>query len=355
MSFFRALAERPYRHDFFHALRRVECLFPELPRIGQAPRPADEPIRLGQDPALTFAPATLSALLPPPGGGPPLLQVRFFGLLGPNGPMPLHLAEFARERALRAGDTALLRFLDLINHRFLALFYRAWAQARPTVSRDRPREDRFAVYVGSLFGLGEEALRERDKVADDAKLFYAGLLARQVRNRDGLEALLGGYFRLPVRIEEHVGHWMTLPPGERSRLGGAQPRAALGQGALLGGRVWDRQHKFRIHIGPLTLADYQRFLPGGPALAELAAWVRLYLGFELDWDLRLLLKPEEVPPPRPGERRARLGWSCWLGAYRERAPAADLILDPARHGPSVPPGGAPGVCERSIESADRGL
>ena len=33
-------------------------------------------------------------------------------------------------------------------------FYRAWAEARPTVQHDRPDDDRFAVYAGSLAGYG---------------------------------------------------------------------------------------------------------------------------------------------------------------------------------------------------------
>jgi type VI secretion system protein ImpH len=327
LTFFRALEAQPYRYDFFQALRRIECLFPRQPRIGQALRPADEPIRLGQDPALTFAPATLSAFGVPPRATVPLLQVRFFGMLGPNGPLPLHLAEFARERALFAGDATLVRFLDLLNHRFLALFYRAWAQAQPTVSLDRPRADRFALYVGALFGLGEASLRGRDAVDDAAKLFYSGLLARHVRNRDGLAALLCGYFCLPVEVEDYVGHWLTLPVGDRSRLGRSAARA--GQGALLGARIWDCQHKFRIRIGPLDLAQYQHFLPGGRALPELVAWVRQYLGVEMDWDLRLLLKPEQVPTVLPG-LYGRLGWTSWLGKYRKAAPAADLTLDAER-------------------------
>ena len=327
LTFFRQLEAQPYRYDFFHTLRRIECLFPTLARIGTALRPADEAIRLGQDPALTFAPATLSGFHVPPGAAAPLLQVRFFGLLGPNGPLPLHLTEFARERAQHAGDPTLVRFLDMFNHRFLELFYRAWAQAQPTVSLDRPSEDRFATYVGSLVGLGEPGLRGRDAVDDRAKLFYAGLLARHVRNRDGLAALLCGFFRLPVDVEEYVGHWMTLPVGDRSRLGSGGARA--GQGAPLGARVWDRQHTFRIRIGPLNLAQYEHFLPGGRSLPELVAWVRQYVGFELDWDVRLLLEPAQVPQSRPG-RYGRLGWTSWLGKYRKAAPAADLTLDAER-------------------------
>ncbi|MET0983662.1 MAG: type VI secretion system baseplate subunit TssG [Telluria sp.] len=327
VNFLRALEAEPWRFDFCDALRRIECLFPQLPRIGQALRPRDEPIRLGQDPSVDFAPAALSAFRVPAGAAVPLLQVRFFGLLGPNGPLPLHLSEFVRARALHDGDPTALRFLDLFTHRFLALFYRAWAQARPTASLDRPGDDRFALYPAALCGLGEPALRGRTAVAESAKLFYSGLLARQVRNRDGLAALLSGYFRLPVEIEEFVGHWLALPGPDRSSLGRAN--AGLGRGALLGARIWDCQYKFRVRCGPLDLDRYESFLPGGAALPQVADWVRQYLGFELDWDLQLLLVAQQVPRIRLG-RYGRLGWTTWLGRYRRAAAAADLTLDVER-------------------------
>ncbi len=322
-----ALQEAPHRFDFFQALRRIECAFADKPRLGEALRPADEPIRLAQEPALTFAPATLSAFRMP-AGQPPRMEVRFLGLLGPNGPLPLHLTEYARERLLHHGDATLSRFLDLFHHRFLALFYRAWAQAQPTVSLDRPDDDRFSAFVGAIFGLGTNGMRGRDAVPDFAKLFHAGLLARQVRNRDGLVALLAGYFRIPVEVESFVGHWMVLSERDRSSLG-ANEGAVLGRSAVLGSRVWDRQHKFRIHLGPLPLTQYESFLPGGRAILELQAWVRTYLCMELQWDVCLLLARGEVPELRLGAY-GRLGWTSWLGRRRGDADAADLTLDVER-------------------------
>ncbi|OYU89442.1 MAG: type VI secretion protein, partial [Burkholderiales bacterium PBB5] len=127
-----ALASEPWRFDFFQALRQIDARQPQRPRLGTARRPADEAVRLGQTPAMSFAPATLHGLRQPEGGGVPRIDVRFFGLFGPNGPLPLHLTEYARERQLHHGDETLARFADLFHHRLLLLFYRAWAQAQPT-------------------------------------------------------------------------------------------------------------------------------------------------------------------------------------------------------------------------------
>ena len=326
VAFFAELSEAPYRHDFYQTLRRIECLYENHPRWAEAKLPTDEPVRLGQDPDLAFAPAPLASF-ERRGGLPPRLQVRLFGLLGPNGPLPIHITEYARERLRNAGDATLSRFLDVFHHRFLAMFYRAWAQAQPHVSRDRPGEDHFAAHAAALLGLMLESFQDRDTVPDVAKLFHAGALVRHVRNAEGLAIVLQDFFTVPVQVEEFAGHWMLLGPNEQTALG--REGANVGAGAVLGRRVWDRQHKIRVQLGPLTLPEYESFLPGGAMLQKLADWVRLYLSFELDWDVRLTLAMDEVPPLQLG-RMGRLGWTTWLGTRTAPTDAADLCLHAER-------------------------
>ncbi|MFM8218907.1 MAG: type VI secretion system baseplate subunit TssG, partial [Planctomycetaceae bacterium] len=92
-------AHEPHRFDFYHILRQIECQNRQLPRLGTSASPRKDPVRLGQDPALIFAASTFSSVRPPlAGGSAPRLAVSFFGLFGPNGPLPLHLTEYARDR-----------------------------------------------------------------------------------------------------------------------------------------------------------------------------------------------------------------------------------------------------------------
>jgi type VI secretion system protein ImpH len=322
VAFLDALAAAPYRYDFYQTLRVLECLYDEQPRWGTALRPADEPLRLGQAPDLSFAPAAIASL-EGEAGRQPRLHVHLAGLLGANGPLPLHITEYTRERLRLAGDATLSRFLDIFHHRFLALLYRAWAQAQPHVNRDRPDADGFVSFVGAFLGIAPGALRDRDSVPDTAKLFHVGALARQVRNADGLAAILRQFFGVAVAIEEFVSHWLCLD--ERDRTSAGRSGAVLGLEAVLGSRVWDRQHKFRIRLGPLTLEQYERFLPGHAPLRRLVDWVRLFLCLELDWDLRLVLHRREVPPLALGSG-ARLGWTSWLGRRAPIADADDLCL-----------------------------
>ena len=327
-----AIAAAPYRFDFNQALRLIDAYHADKPMLGTARRPVDEAVRLGQAADLSFAPSSLSWVDPADRSGRPRIEVRFFGLFGPNSPLPLHMTAYARERKLHKGDETLARFADMFHHRFLLLFYRAWAQAQPTVSLDRPGEDKFAGYVGALIGVdGGAAWKNRDAAPDHAKLAFAGLLSRQVRNADGLAQLLTGYLGMQARVEQFVGRWMTLPKAECTRLGRRAARrqtstAQLGVSAVLGRAVFDRQHHFRIHVGPLDLPAFEALLPTGRALPAVKALVLQYAGLEFGWDLRLELKKTQLPACRLG-RYGRLGWTTWLGAPRGAQPAA-LNLHP---------------------------
>ena len=198
---------------------------------------------------------------------------------------------------------------------------------------DRPGEDRFRQHIGSLIGTGTAARSERDEIHDDARLHFCGWLVRRVRNAESVEAVLRAYFGIPVRLERWVGHWLRLPAAEVTRLRrGPHGDAAriLGRGAMLGTRAWDRQHKVRLHLGPLTFAQYLMFLPIGSARPVLERWMQQLIGGELAWDAQLVLRREEVPPTRLGARRGnapRLGWVSWLGQRPRARDAADLRID----------------------------
>jgi type VI secretion system protein ImpH len=308
------IEREPHRFNLFAALRRIEAAFDDRPRLGEAPRPADEPLRFAQEASLTFAPAAISALVV--GGAVPRLIQRVFGPLGPNGPLPTHLTEYTRERALHHGDPTLQRFIDMLTHRFGLLFYRAWARTQPVVSLDRASDSRVAKHLGALLGMAEAIHRHADAMGHEPKLFFAPRLARAVRDADGLRGWIASYFGVGVTIE----------PAERSRLA-RHGQPALGRGVVLGRSVWDVQHKFRIVIGPLDFETYQRFLPDQPGLDELRALVRQYVGFEFDWDVRLVLAEVDVPAWRLGATPGvgLLGRTGWVG--RRRLDAGDLVLN----------------------------
>lgn len=335
-----SLHARPYGYHFFLAARRLECAHPELPRIGFSRRPGNDPIRFCQEPSLRFPPATLEKLDARGRGRAARLFVAFMGLLGPNGPMPLHFTEYARLRQMD-GDHTLARFCDVFNHRMISLFYRAWASSQQTVQFERGAhreaqggrvapagdEDRFAVYVGSLFGIAMPSLRRRDSVPDVAKLHYSGRLVCQSKHAPGLRAVVEDFFKIRCRIVEFYGQWLDVPPESQCRLGEGPRTGTLGRTIVCGAKMWDCQQKFRIILGPMGLDDYLRMLPTGSSLRRLADWVRNYVGEELTCDLQLILRKEEVPQIQMGTF-AQLGWTTWLRSKPMGRDADDLVLRP---------------------------
>ncbi|MCM8738874.1 type VI secretion system baseplate subunit TssG [Azospirillum sp. A1-3] len=327
VSLLAAVAAEPHRFGLFHALRLLECANRDRPRLGRPEtRVVDEPVRLGQEPSLDFAPSTLARIKHDEGALRSWLLVYGFGVFGPNGPLPLHLTEHVLERRRFHGDDTVARFADMFHHRLISLFYRAWANAEPTVSHDRPDADLFGTYIASLIGFGMPSLRDRDALPDAVRLHFAGRLTPQSRNPEGLQAMISAYFGMTAAVQEFVCAWMALPADIRWRLG--DPRLGrLGDGMPVGSRVRDAQHRFRIQLGPMGMADYQRMLPGGRSLERLVAMVRGYVGDEFAWDVQLVLTARAVPPLRL-DGSNRLGWTSWLNRSPVVPDADDLVLAP---------------------------
>ena len=316
----------PHRFGFHALLRWFEAANRTRPRLGRSLHLAQDAVRLGQAPSVIHAPASLAAVEPGVDGRPDRLLVHMFGLFGPDGPLPLHLTEQAMNRQRDHGDATLRRFIDLFHHRTLSLFHRAWTDVRPTASFDRPEADRFGHYTGALIGLSTPGLRDRDAMPDLTKLHFAGLLAGQTRHAEGLGAILSAFFTMPVQVESFVGAWLRLPAEDHTRLGDGARTAGLGATALLGARVWSRQHKFRLVFGPLSLPEYERLLPGGQSFHRLVPIVRNWAGDALAWDVNMVLRRDEVPAIRLGQQ-GRLGWTTWLMPRPSPADAADLFLE----------------------------
>lgn len=316
MSWREDIKAEPWRFDMFNVLRRLERCHPDRPRIGQNATLREACVRLGQNPFLAFPASNLDAVRVDEAGTFHVM-VRFLGMLGPQGPLPLATTAEALEWSSMRED-AFARFLDIFNDRFIALFYRAWADVRPIAQHERPAQDRFGDYVGSHIGLGRAIFRGLDAVPDAQKLAHAGLMAPAAKSASRLEFLLAGVLGLDARVEEFVGTRLAVEPADQTRLGLANSR--LGEDAMAGAGVFSVSDKIRIRIRTPTFAAYRRLLPAGDHAVPLVDLVLFYLGDALEWDMELALPAREVPPLRLDGGGA-LGWTSWLAP--EAAPAAD--------------------------------
>ncbi|MEM6762429.1 MAG: type VI secretion system baseplate subunit TssG [Pseudomonadota bacterium] len=321
----------PWHYDLLALLRWAERENAGRPRVGHAARRSGDVVTLAQDPFFAF-PASNVVRAAEDEDGRLAVAVQFLGLLGPQGAMPLSVTDEAYHWTLN-DDDAFARFLDIFNNRFIQLFFRAWADARPITHRDRPQDDRFLRYVGAPVGLGLSGDKPPadGSVSGLAKAAYAGLLAARVKSASRLRSFLGGLFHVDVEVEEFVPTALTLAPDDQSRLGGAN--SGLGVDIMLGSTVLTFDEKVRIRVIVTSLEEYESFLPSGPNAERLADAINFYLGDELDWDVELAL-PTALAPPTTLGKSGRLGWTGWMTP--QHPSQTEALLADARFRPPTP-------------------
>lgn len=298
--------------------------------------------------------STLQALLAEPQQVPPPRHAHevdridmtpaFMGLLGVNGTLPLFYTEMLAQRELYQKDLSGRAFMDMFSHRAVSLFYQAWRKHRLAMQFESDRRNRFLPLALSLAGLGQKGLRdrlggERGAVADEALAFYAGTLQQRTLSARQLQQVLQDYLAVPVRVEQFVGRWYHVPESGRAYLGMAGQQGGmagplngvLGRSAMLGERVWQRDLRMRVVLGPLSHGRLRRFLPGGPGASALKALLTMLSGISLEYEINLQLRREEVQGCSLASRRApsafRLGWDTFLQTGPANEDRADVRYD----------------------------
>lgn len=307
------LFDESYRFGFFQAVRLLERLYPGRNAVGHDSLPSNEVVRFRTRQTLSFPSSEIHDLARPNGDEqqtPAEMMVAFMGLTGPLGVLPHHYTELLMERS-RYNDTALWTFFDIFNHRLISLFYRIWEKHRFPIAYERGDLDQFTSYLFDAVGMGTGGLRGRQSFNDQALIYYGGLIGQRPHSASAIAAIIGDYFGVKVRAVQFAGQWLYLDENV-TRLG--QAYSNLGVTTIAGNRVWDSQSKFRIKVGPITLAELRDFVPEGSAFQPAKDLLKLLTGSELDFDLQLVIKGDEVPAcqlggPTPGPR---LGWTSWL-------------------------------------------
>jgi type VI secretion system protein ImpH len=272
------------------------------------------------------------------------LTPAFMGLLGVTGTLPLFYTENLAQRELYQKDHAARAFMDVFSHRAVMLFYQAWKKHRLHIQYEGDRRQRFMPMALALAGIGQKSLRgrlnpERTGVADEALAFYAGTLQQRTLSARQLQQVLQGYLDVPVKLEQFVGRWYTLPEAGRhylglsgrGGLGSSAGNGTLGRSAMLGERVWQRDLRLRIALGPLDHVSFRRFLPGAPGALALRELLTLLNGVSLEFEVNLLLHKDEVEGSSLNTRRApteaRLGWDTFLQTRPANEDRADVRYD----------------------------
>jgi type VI secretion system protein ImpH len=341
------LFAQPYRFQYFQAVRMIELW---LRRRGM---PDDGPLsnflRFSNSTSLAFPASEIESLQPEPRPVAPdsaalaaalrsseLRYVRltptFMGLLGSGGALPAHYTERVAAHVLAERDDGARAFLDTFSSRTLALFYEAWRKYRLALKYGG-RKDGFLPLLLALAGMGQPALRGRlsghgGGVLDESLAYFTTALRQRPASSAQIARVLSEYFCQPVRAEQFIGRWYDVPPAQQTALG--LGNATLGRGAMAGARVWQRDLRLRLVIGPLDMASYEAFLPGGPAARALAGMVTMFTGLSLEYEVQLVLRAADVCGSTLAAGRTaggRLGWDGFLVDGPQALDRADVRYD----------------------------
>lgn len=337
------LRAAPQRFDFFQAVLlleqyamrqedsgRVAAAAP----VGETADPAHDALRFAGMRALSFPPTEVGGLAEEAGKAPTLASA-VIGLVGHTGVLPQHYSETVLMR-LRENDHALAAFLDVITHRTVSLFVRAWKKYRLAAQAQRPDTGSpikvsagILGLIDALVGFGTGNLRDRLSPPHEILRFYAGAFAGNPRSAPVLAAVLSDYFGEPIAVDTFRGRWEPLAESERTRLV-PDGYCRLGEEALLGERILRPEGGFRVTLGPLGYERFRAFLPDGRWLGELVHIARLFVGESLFFDVQPSLRKDEVPElqlaPKPGGDGPRLGWNTWLISVTPATDRDDAIL-----------------------------
>ena len=314
----RIICSQSYKYDFFAIMRQLEAipLFANE-QFGTVSNPKKEKIRITQEPLLTFANRNIQSVRITAD----YLEITLngFGLFGSSGALPLYFTEYAFQRKFQHGDPTWVSFINMLQHRMSTLFYRAWANAQSVTSVDTGKTDRFHNYLSSLNGL---SLINTEYLHHYNFSYFSGALLNQSRSSTTLQYILSRYFKLPVSIDTNIGYWIKVKSSDLTYLG-KFTQYNLGEGLILGNKIFDLRTKFRINVGPMPLNAYRSFFKNKNNAYRLKKWINLFIGEEYEWEVKLILQHNEVPCFSL-KHQNQLGLTTWLGSVLYDAD--DLII-----------------------------
>ncbi len=257
------IAEQFYRdlkqHPLFEAIHLIEHeILQAEAQIGTDALPKHEKLNLKVNPSLGFENAQLCDLKHID-SHKLALETNLIGLTGEQGVLPQHYSELALHRQ-KEGDTAMVDFYDIFNHRLLSLYYRCWQLSQLTVqSRAHAQGLRSPLEDCKLALTGQ---------GSSLSLHYGGVFASPTRSKAGLKSVLECLSGCQVKIHEFQGQWLHLAKEEQTRLSSrTMPEgqfAQLGSGASLGSKAWNINAGTTIEFLPKHKDLVSKLLPNHP-------------------------------------------------------------------------------------------
>lgn len=310
----RNILEEGYSYQFFQAIRLIQSLHPDSPKIGHQGPVDQECVRIHPSAMLGFHASDVAAIrkiVSPADTEQFEIETTFLSLLGSQSPLPVHYTEDVLQDD--SDENLIKPFLDLFHHRLGSLFFRTWEKYRYAMQFDPDGQDWYSKRLLSFIGAGSDVVPADLHIPPVRLLAFSGLLTQIPRSAAGLEGILNEYFPdVNARIGGCSSQWIEIGEEQQNRLGAAN--CTLDSDFVVGDRIYDRTCTFDLSIGPLGLEEFETFLPEANRVPEMRELVDIFNCDSLDYWLELWIKAEEIPPLNLGGESARLGWTTWAGS-----------------------------------------
>ena len=315
------LLDEASSHNFFCLLERLHDLHGDDLETANAYGAEHQRIRLSNYAGMGFPTSDVSVARRLDEGLPHqyLVQATFFGMHGPDSPLPSYYLERLAYEASQ-GDGIRPAFFDFFNHRLLTLLHQAWRKYRYYIRFRAGATDRMSQRLFALVGLKDDAIRGATPIAWSRLLSFAGAVVHRSRSPTMVSGLIAHCFDLPsVAIRDFELRYTDIAPVDRSSLG--QSNGQLSESFRIGASVRTRHCKFTVVITDLSEKRLREFLPQGDNFARLRLLVTYLLRDGTPCDLELGLRENEVLPFNLGQASgSQLGWTSFLEQQELRRP-----------------------------------
>jgi type VI secretion system protein ImpH len=292
------------QYSFFQLVRLLERSNPHGAKVGQLGPVENEIVRFRNDTRFVFSTSDISSV--ETNGERTTITTAFLGLTGTTTPLSLCLAEdIVRSDDSEGGNLA--AFYDFFHHRVHSLLYRTWSKYRPMSQYEPGGTDHFTHRALCLLGVASGSPVARGALPSFVQLSLAPILVGRVRSARTLELVLKRVFPgVKISIRPFVEHQVVFDKSERIQLG--RHHTTITRDFTIGRTVRDHSGRFRIRIGPVTLATSERFRPGGEDFPRLRGLVEHFTRNVLEAEVEIVLDASASPRFRLGSTiGARLG------------------------------------------------
>ena len=259
------------------------------------------------------------------------VTTNFLGLYGVSSPLPNFYTD--ELIALEQEDqTTARQFLDIIHQRLYQLYGQAQQKYNALNAVVEQQQSMFSQLLHTLTGSRDDALKKA--LPDPNQLLtYIGLLSSKQRSAQGLTTLLSGFLKgIKVSVEECVERVVSIPEKHLTCLG--VNSCQLGNSALLGNQLNDRNAKITVHLGPLSQDDFDHIVNNKSQWGTIESLIKTYLVTPLEVDIKISLLAGAAQGVSLGQSQwCQLGYDTWLlnqSTDKQASQTTDLLVSTLR-------------------------